>query len=135
MREFDDFMEIVRKIRRNCPWDSVQTHESLKKYLLEESNEVLEGIDRLSKENDSTNLCEELGDVLFQVALHSVIAEEEGLFTVEDVIRDVSSKMKFRHPKIFSPEDKEAATLSWEELKRYEKSRKLQESNVSKTRH
>ena len=49
MREFDDFMEIVRKIRRNCPWDSVQTHESLKKYLLEESNEVLEGIDRLSK--------------------------------------------------------------------------------------
>lgn len=89
-------MEIVRKIRRNCPWDSVQTHESLKKYLLEESNEVLEGIDRLSKENDSTNLCEELGDVLFQVALHSVIAEEEGLFTVEDVIRDVSSKMKFQ---------------------------------------
>ena len=67
----------------------MQTHESLKKYLLEESNEVLEGIDRLSKENDSTNLCEELGDVLFQVALHSVIAEEEGLFTVEDVIRDV----------------------------------------------
>ncbi len=61
--------------------------------MLEESNEVLEGIDRLSKENDSTNLCEELGDVLFQVALHSVIAEEEGLFTVEDVIRDVSSKM------------------------------------------
>ena len=52
MREFDDFMEIVRKIRRNCPWDSVQTHESLKKYLLEESNEVLEGIDRLSKENE-----------------------------------------------------------------------------------
>ena len=69
MREFDDFMEIVRKIRRNCPWDSVQTHESLKKYLLEESNEVLEGIDRLSKENDSTNLCEELGDVLFQAGL------------------------------------------------------------------
>ena len=121
MREFDDFMEIVRKIRRNCPWDSVQTHESLKKYLLEESNEVLEGIDRLSKENDSTNLCEELGDVLFQVALHSVIAEEEGLFTVEDVIRDVSSKMKFRHPKIFSPEDKQLAGLSWEELKQLEK--------------
>ena len=108
MREFDDFMEIVRKIRRNCPWDSVQTHESLKKYLLEESNEVLEGIDRLSKENESTNLCEELG-------------EEEGLFTVEDVIRDVSSKMKFRHPKIFSPEDKQLAGLSWEELKQLEK--------------
>ena len=60
-------------------------------------------------------------DVLFQVALHSVIAEEEGLFTVEDVIRDVSSKMKFRHPKIFSPEDKQLAGLSWEELKQLEK--------------
>ncbi len=59
--------------------------------------------------------------MLFQVALHSVIAEEEGLFTVEDVIRDVSSKMKFRHPKIFSPEDKQLAGLSWEELKQLEK--------------
>ena len=121
MREFDDFMEIVGKIRKNCPWDSVQTHESLKKYLLEESNEVLEGIDRLSKENDSTNLCEELGDVLFQIVLHSVIAEEEGLFTLEDVVKGVMNKMKYRHPKIFSPEDKEAAALSWEELKRREK--------------
>ncbi len=60
--------------------------------------------------------------MLFQVALHSVIAEEEGLFTVEDVIRDVSSKMKFRHPKIFSPEDKQLAGLSWEELKQIGKS-------------
>ena len=125
MREFDDFMEIVRKIRRNCPWDSVQTHESLKKYLLE-------GIDRLSKENDSTNLCEELGDVLFQVALHSVIAEEEGLFTVEDVIRDVSSKMKFRHPKIFSPEDKQLAGLSWEELKQLEKATEEESEKAEK---
>ena len=76
MREFDDFMEIVRKIRRNCPWDSVQTHESLKKYLLEESNEVLEGIDRLSKENDSTNLCEELGRFI-----QNEIPASEDLFT------------------------------------------------------
>ena len=114
MREFDDFMEIVRKIRRNCPWDSVQTHESLKKYLLEESNEVLEGIDRLSKENDSTNLCEELGDLLMLVVLQSVIAQEEGFFTMEDVITGVALKMKFRHPKIFSPEDQEAVAMSWE---------------------
>ena len=122
MREFDDFMEIVGKIRRNCPWDSVQTHESLKKYLLEESNEVLEGIDCLAQKGDSANLCEELGDVLFQVALHSVIAEEEGIFTIEDVIQGVSSKMKFRHPKIFAPEDSSLADLSWEELKKIEKS-------------
>lgn len=121
MQEFDDFMQVVRQIRARCPWDSVQTHESLKEYLLEESREVLEGIDRLSQEGDSTNLCEELGDVLFQVALHSVIAEEEGLFTIEDVIRGVSDKMQFRHPGIFSPQDPQFAGLSWEELKQKEK--------------
>ena len=121
MQEFDRFIKVVGEIREKCPWDSVQAHESLKKYLVEESQEVLDGIDRLNETGDSDNLCEELGDVLFQVALHSVIAEEEGLFTVEDVIRDVSSKMKFRHPKIFSPEDKQLAGLSWEELKQLEK--------------
>ena len=110
MREFDEFMEVVREIRKKCPWDSVQTHESLKPYLMEEAEEVLEGIDRL-------NLCEELGDVLFQVALHSVIAQEEGLFTIEDVISGIETKMRFRHPRIFSPEDTEAVSLSWEELK------------------
>ena len=122
MQIFDDFMKIVREIREKCPWDSVQTHESLKKYLLEESNEVLEGIDCLAQKGDSANLCEELGDVLFQVALHSVIAEEEGIFTIEDVIQGVSSKMKFRHPKIFAQEDSSLADLSWEELKKIEKS-------------
>ena len=130
MQSFDDFMQVVREIREKCPWDSIQTHESLKKYLLEESNEVLEGIDRLNKNGDSANLCEELGDVLFQVALHSVIAEEEGLFTVEDVIRGVSSKMKFRHPKIFAPEDECMTGLSWEELKQLEKKQKRYPKNL-----
>ena len=71
------------------------------------------------------NLCEELGDVLFQVALHSVIAEEEGLFTIKDVISGVESKMKFRHPKIFSPDDAEAVSLSWDELKAREKTEEI----------
>ena len=77
MQNFDEFMDVVKRIRRECPWDSVQTHESLKSCLINEANEVLEGIDRLEQTHDSENLCEELGDVLFQVALHSVIAEEE----------------------------------------------------------
>ena len=133
MQEFDRFMEVVRELRKKCPWDSVQTHESLKPYLMEEAGEVLEGIDHLNAEGDSQNLCEELGDVLFQVALHSVIAEEEGLFTIKDVISGVESKMKFRHPKIFSPEDKqlaglswdaEAVSLSWDELKARERQKK-----------
>ncbi len=66
------------------------------------------------------DVCEELGDVLLQIVLHSIIAQEEGLFTVEDVISGISRKMKFRHPKIFRPEDKEAAAMSWDELKREE---------------
>ena len=121
MEVFDEFMEVVRAVRKNCPWDKAQTHESLKPYLVNETNELLEGIDRLKNENDSENLCEELGDVLFQVALHSVIAQEEGLFTIEDVISGISSKMQFRHPKIFAPEDEEAVKLSWDELKKREK--------------
>lgn len=121
MDSFDEFLEVVRRIRKDCPWDSVQTHESLKPYLQEETEEVLEGIDRLLEKNDPGNLCEELGDVLFQIVLHSVIAEEEGFFTLTDVVQGIMDKMKYRHPKIFSPEDKEAALLSWEELKRREK--------------
>ena len=121
MREFDDFMEIVRKIRRNCPWDSVQTHESLKKYLLEESNEVLEGIDRLSKENDSTNLCEELGDVLLQVVFHTVLEEEQKNFVLDDVISDICRKLIVRHPHVFG--DVQADTVdkvlsNWDSIKK-----------------
>lgn len=121
MDSFDEFLKVVKQIRKECPWDSVQTHESLKPYLREETEEVLQGVDRLIQQKDAGNLCEELGDVLFQIVLHSVIAEEEGLFTLEDVVTGVMNKMKYRHPKIFSPEDKEAAALSWEELKRREK--------------
>lgn len=121
MQSFDNLVQIVREIREKCPWDSVQTHESLKKYLLEESNEVLSGIDSLQEEGDAANLCEELGDVLFQIVLHSLIAEEEGLFTIEDVVQGISDKMKFRHPKIFVPEDKTLLDLSWKELKEREK--------------
>ena len=107
MQNFDEFMEVVRKIRKSCPWDKVQTHESLKPYLISETNELLEGIDRLKTQNDSENLC-----------------EEEGLFTIEDVIDGISSKMQFRHPKIFVPEDETMTSLSWDQLKEIEKSRK-----------
>ncbi|MDO4274909.1 MAG: MazG nucleotide pyrophosphohydrolase domain-containing protein [Eubacteriales bacterium] len=118
---FWEFVEVVRELRQKCPWDSVQTHESLKPCLTDETGEVLEGIDILTRDGKGDNLCEELGDVLLQIVLHSIIAQEEGLFTLEDVISGISDKMRYRHPKIFSPEDKEAASLSWEELKKREK--------------
>lgn len=117
---FDDFVEIVRELRKKCPWDSVQTHSSLRTCLENESREVLDGISILEETGDGDNLCEELGDLLLQIVLHSVIAQEEGIFTLEDVISGISRKMKFRHPKIFRPEDKEAAAMSWDELKREE---------------
>lgn len=127
MNSFDELTDVVRQIRSRCPWDSVQTHESLKKYLIEETDEVLKGIDLLSEKGDADNLCEELGDVLLQVILHSLIAEEEGVFTLEDVIRGISDKMKFRHPRIFAENDKALAKLSWEELKQLERTRKTRQ--------
>lgn len=118
---FYDFVEVVRRLRKECPWDSIQTHESLKTCLEDETREVLEGINILMKSGQGENLCEELGDVLFNIILQSLIAQEEGLFTIDDVISRVSSKMIFRHPRIFSPENKEAVSMSWDELKRTEK--------------
>lgn len=117
---FDDFVGIVRELREKCPWDSVQTHASLRTCLENESREVLDGISILEETGDGENLCEELGDILLQIVLHSIIAQEEGLFTVEDVISGISQKMKFRHPKIFRPEDKTAAAMTWDELKQQE---------------
>lgn len=130
MQSFDELIEVVRQIRAECPWDSVQTHESLKQYIVEETEEVLEGIDCLTEMQDGENLCEELGDVLFQIILHGVIAEEEGIFTLDDVIRGISDKMRFRHPRIFSEDNEELTKLSWEELKQQEKLQKRQ--NVRK---
>jgi len=121
MEAFDEFVEIVRELRAKCPWDSVQTHDSLKECLVNETEEVLEAIDELGERKDGSHLCEELGDLLLSVVLHSVIAQEEGLFTIEDVLAGISSKMKYRHPRIFSPDDQEAASLSWEELKERER--------------
>ncbi len=125
---FAEFMEIVYRLRGEggCPWDRAQTHDSLKKYLLEESEEVLDGIDEYEKSGDSDNLCEELGDVLYQVALHSAIAREEGAFTIEDVISGIAAKMVRRHPKVFGSGQE---SMSWDEIKAEERRIKSQKGN------
>ena len=79
-----------------CPWDKQQTHESLKRYLIEESYEVIHSIDSNNK-----GLAEELGDVLLQVLIHSQIASEEGMFTIDDVLEALSKKLIQRHPHVF----------------------------------
>lgn len=120
--DFDDFVEIIAALRApgGCPWDIKQTHQSLKKCLIEESGEVIDAIDN----NDDDNLCEELGDVLLQVVMHAQIAAEENRFDINDIIQCVSEKMIRRHPHVFgdvevsSPEESLAL---WKEIKKQEK--------------
>lgn len=125
MYTFQDLVDITARLRSEdgCSWDRAQTHESLKGCLKEECGEVLDAIDS----GDQENLCEELGDLLFQVMLHSRIAEEEGNFTIDDVIHGICDKMIFRHPHVFgdrkgTPGEEETPT--WEELKNLDKLRK-----------
>ena len=100
---YEDFLRIVARLRAEdgCPWDKAQTHGSLKTCLVEECYEVLEGIRLLEEDGEGDNLCEELGDLLLQVVLHARIAQEEGLFAMEDVVQGISEKMIRRHPHVF----------------------------------
>lgn len=102
----EEFLQTVAKLRApdGCPWDRAQTHESLKAACVEESAEVVCGINILSETGKPQSLKEELGDLLLQVVMHAQIAEEEGLFTMEDVIRGINEKMIRRHPHVFGEE-------------------------------
>ena len=101
---FEDLREIVTRLRQpdGCPWDAAQTHASTRKDFLEEVYEVCEAIDRA----DNILMCEELGDGLWQVAFHTRIAEEEGVFTMDDVITGICKKMIERHPYVFGTVEK-----------------------------
>ncbi|SUP42006.1 nucleoside triphosphate pyrophosphohydrolase [Veillonella criceti] len=114
-------IDVVAALRapNGCPWDRLQTHSTLRRYLLEEVYEVLEAIDN----KDIVNLREELGDVLLQIVFHARLAEEQGLFSVQDIIDDISAKMIRRHPHVFTQANaQEVATtqLNWEALKAQE---------------
>ena len=101
-KEFSQLRHIIAELRgpNGCPWDKKQTHESLRKYLLEESYELIEAIN----EGDIDHIIEELGDVLLQVMLHSQVGEDEGYFSIDDVIEGISDKMIRRHPHVFGEE-------------------------------
>lgn len=96
----DELRRLVRILRAEdgCPWDREQTHESIRRDFIEETYEAVEAIDR----EDPVLLREELGDVLFQVLFHAQIEEENGRFTLDEVITDVTRKMVIRHPHVFS---------------------------------
>ena len=107
-----------------CPWDKVQTHESVKAGCIEEACEVLAGINILSETGKADNLKEELGDLLLQVIFHACLAEKEGLFDLQDVARAAYEKMIRRHPHVFHEPmlDKDGNPVTdWEEIKKLEK--------------
>lgn len=126
---YEEFLEIIATLRseNGCPWDKVQTHESLKPCMMEEAAELLAAIRIYDKTGNPENMIEELGDVLLQVVMHAQIASEEGLFTMEDVVNEVSRKMVRRHPHVFgtgNADTPDEVLVNWEEIKKEEKKEK-----------
>ncbi|MDD6051084.1 MAG: nucleoside triphosphate pyrophosphohydrolase [Clostridiales bacterium] len=117
---FADLLEVMRLLRQRCPWDSEQTHESLRKYLIEEAYEAVGAID----EGDMDHLADELGDVLLQIAFHADIAQAVGEFSISDVTTAIVRKLIYRHAHIFGDircDTAEDVAQSWEQLKKAEK--------------
>jgi len=122
LRTFEGLRRIIARLRApdGCPWDRVQTHASLKSYLLEEAYEAVAALD----ENDLDKLCDELGDLLLEVLLHVQLAEEAGEFTLQDVVYRIASKLVRRHPHVFGDEQAdtpEEVMARWAALKREER--------------
>ena len=122
MREFDQLAEIVSKLRKECPWDMEQTHESLSKHLIEEAYELLDALASLDQsESSKASLKEELGDLMLQIMLHAKIAEDNNFFNISDVINTLNAKLKTRHPHVYGDVELETAEdveKQWEELKK-----------------
>lgn len=136
MKSFDELYEIVHTLRgpEGCPWDRVQTHESLKPECIEEAAEVICGINILKETGSADNLKEELGDLMLQIIFHTQLAEDEGLFSMEEVLNGVRDKMIRRHPHVFGasaaaeatsglkrPLTPEEVSAGWEGIKAREK--------------
>ena len=125
MEAFGRFLDVLDELREKCPWDRKQTNESLRPNTIEE---VYELCDALINE-DNTNICKELGDVLLHVAFYAKIASEKGAFDMKDVCDRLCEKLIFRHPHVFPPvesgeikaENAEQVSQNWEQLKLREK--------------
>ena len=123
---FNELTNVMARLRApgGCPWDREQTYESLAQYLLEEAHEAFDAIYEADETGDTTNLREELGDVLLQVVFHSTIAQEKGDFTIDEVVSGVTNKLILRHPHVFGDKKLETASdvlNNWDELKKSER--------------
>jgi tetrapyrrole methylase family protein/MazG family protein/ATP diphosphatase len=121
-KNFDELVSVMARLRApgGCPWDHEQTYASLSQYLLEEAYETFDAIHEADETGDTTNLREELGDLLLQVVFHSTIAAERGDFTIEDVAGGVAQKLVLRHPHVFGDAKLERAQDvldNWDQLK------------------
>jgi tetrapyrrole methylase family protein/MazG family protein len=119
---FDRLVDVMARLRApdGCPWDREQTHASLRRYVIEETYEVVEAIDA----DDPDKLCEELGDLLLQVVFHAQLAAEEGLFDVDDVSAGITEKLIRRHPHVFGDVKVAGAAevlTNWQAIKATEK--------------
>ena len=125
MKEFDELIDIISKLREDCPWDKEQTHESLSKHLIEEAYELLDSLAKLNGEDESfKNLESELGDLLLQILLHSKIASENGYFSIVGVIDSLNKKLIKRHPHVFGDvklESPKEVEKQWEKIKQEDK--------------
>ena len=115
--DFQDLLSIMQRLRAadGCPWDRKQTHESIKKHVVEEAYELVEAIDSV----DNQKIADESGDVLLQVVFHAQIAAEEGGYDIDDVTDAICRKMIHRHPHLFGTADEPA---DWDEIKRRDRS-------------
>jgi len=117
---FSDLLQVLHRLRQECPWDREQTHETLRKYLIEEAYEAVNAID----EDDMDHLADELGDVLLQIVFHADIAQDFGEFSINDVTTNIVRKLIYRHAHIFGNEHcdtTDEVAQSWEQLKKAEK--------------
>lgn len=115
-KKFSDLVELVKILRKGCPWDRKQTHETLKDHLIEEAYETIEAIDT----KDFQELEKELGDVLLQVVFHSIMADEEEHFNIGDVVYTIQQKLIRRHPHVFTDAevtDEKQVAENWENIK------------------
>ena len=122
--------ELVRTLRTECPWDREQTHTSLRRYLLEETYEALEALDARTGDGEAEaldrDLCEELGDLLYQVWFQAYLASERGAFSIVDVAQGVRDKLIARHPHVYGDvvaPDADAVRANWDVIKLQEKGR------------
>jgi tetrapyrrole methylase family protein/MazG family protein len=127
LESFEEIIAHLRAPEDGCPWDKKQTHSSLRTYLLEETYEALDALDK----NDLTSLKEELGDILLQILLHAQIASEAGEFTLADVISGINRKIVYRHPHVFKDwvvNDELDVVQNWESLKGQERLKNVDEA-------